>query len=238
MESLGKRLKRLREARHLSQIQVAQRLGISRQAVRKWELDQTKDLRRDNLLGVCQIYGITLEALLLGTSVTLVDDPPAAPGNADPGPRPGRLRPIPIVGTAQLGDDGYWADLEYPTGGGDGAILLAVPDQNAYAIRCRGDSMRPRIQDGEFVIVCPSRAARSGDDVLIRHQDGRVMVKRLLYLRDGHIYLQSINENYPSHKFAMADIDVMHPVAAICNTLSWSPDPEPVDGGETIPATA
>jgi len=121
---------------------------------------------------------------------------------------------IPVVGTAQLGDNGHWYELDYPVGYGDGAISYPTKDKNAYAIRCVGDSMRPRIKNGEFVIVEPNAEPQPGDEVLVKAKDGRVMVKTLLYKREGRIYLQSINESHPSISIQEQDIEKMHYIAA------------------------
>lgn len=131
---------------------------------------------------------------------------------------------IPVVGTAQLGDDGYWAEMDYPAGHGDGSVRHYTDDPNAYALRCRGLSMMPRIRDGEFVIVEPNHTPRPGDDVLVKHVDGRVMVKRFLYERDGMIHLESINAAFPAHDFPLEDIEVFHFVRGIAMKSCWIQD--------------
>lgn len=62
---------------------------------------------------------------------------------------------VPVVGTVQAGDEGYWDELQYPVGHGDGFIRYPSRDRNAYALRVKGDSMRPRIKPGEFIIALP-----------------------------------------------------------------------------------
>jgi phage repressor protein C with HTH and peptisase S24 domain len=130
---------------------------------------------------------------------------------------------VPVVGTAQLGDDGYWAEIDAPVGDGDGFVKFESSDANAYAVRCRGASMMPRIRDGEFVILEPNRNPIPGDDVLVRHRDGRVMVKRFLYERDGMIHLLSINEAYPPHAFPLQEVELFHPVGGISMKSYWTP---------------
>lgn len=142
--------------------------------------------------------------------------------NAQYAPKLGEFRRIPVVGMAQLGDNGYWCDLDYPAGYGDGYINYPSKDPQAYALRCTGDSMKPRIRDGEFVIVEPNMEAISGDEVLVKSNDGRVMVKTLLYKRNERVYLQSINEAHPSISIAIADISVIHPIAAIVKSALWN----------------
>ena len=131
------------------------------------------------------------------------------------------LTNIPVVGTAQLGDDGYWAEMSYPTGHGDGFVEFYCRDDNAYAVRCRGSSMMPRIRDGEFVVLETKVSPIPGDDVLVKHIDGRVMVKRYLYERDGMIHLMSINEAYPPHAFQRSEVELFHKVCGIATSSHW-----------------
>jgi transcriptional regulator with XRE-family HTH domain len=60
---LGQRLYDLRREKGLSQEQLAQVIGVSRQTVSKWETDQsTPDLER--LMALADCYGLTLDALV------------------------------------------------------------------------------------------------------------------------------------------------------------------------------
>lgn len=147
-----------------------------------------------------------------------------AESNAEEAPALGRAQRIPVVGTAQLGDNGYWAELETPVGFGDGHIEFAAKTSNAYALRCKGDSMKPRIKDGEFVIIEPDHPPIPGDEVLVRAKDGRVMVKELLYVRDDTLHLLSINESHGKLAIPIADIEVIHFVCAIAKRSMWQPD--------------
>jgi len=141
--------------------------------------------------------------------------------NAAPAPKLAAPRRVPVVGTAQLGDNGHWAELEYPVGHGDGHIEFASRDANAYALRCRGDSMRPRILDGEYVIVEPNGEPIPGDEVLVKAVDGRVMVKTFLYRREGRLHLMSANAAHPPQAIPLDQVDKIHPVVAIVKKALW-----------------
>ena len=61
--SLGNHLFHARKKRGLSQEEVAEKLGISRQTVSKWETDETlPDIRQSKRLAV--LYGLTLDELV------------------------------------------------------------------------------------------------------------------------------------------------------------------------------
>ncbi|PGO32744.1 transcriptional regulator [Bacillus cereus] len=61
--SLGQQLKRLRESKGFSQEDVAKKIGITRQAVYKWEHDKScPDI--DNLILLSEMYNVTLDELI------------------------------------------------------------------------------------------------------------------------------------------------------------------------------
>lgn len=131
---------------------------------------------------------------------------------------------IPVVGTAQLGDNGHFHELEHPVGHGDGCITWPTRDPNAYALRCKGESMKPRIRHNEYVIVEPNHQVFPGDEVLVKSLDGRVMVKQLAYIRDGMIHLDSVNESHPRVSILTTEVAVLHYVAGIAKSSLWSDD--------------
>ncbi len=63
--SLGQRLLELRKSKQLSQEEVADKLGVTRQTVSKWETDQST-LNFDKIVPLCELYGITSDELLTG----------------------------------------------------------------------------------------------------------------------------------------------------------------------------
>ncbi|PFL22090.1 transcriptional regulator [Bacillus cereus] len=63
--SLGQQFKRLRESKGFSQEDVAKKIGITRQAVYKWEHDKScPDI--DNLILLSEMYNVTLDELIKG----------------------------------------------------------------------------------------------------------------------------------------------------------------------------
>lgn len=66
--TLGERIQRLRKEQGLSQEQLAERVGVSRQAVSKWEVDAAVP-ETDKLLTLSRALGV-------GTDVLLGNDPP------------------------------------------------------------------------------------------------------------------------------------------------------------------
>lgn len=122
---------------------------------------------------------------------------------------------VPVVGGAQLGNGGHWVNLQYPVGYGDGFINWPTRDPEAFALRCSGDSMKPRIKDGEYVVIEPNHSYLPGDEVLVITKDEQVMVKTFLYERDAEVMVMSINEEHLPIRFALKEIESIQYVAGI-----------------------
>lgn len=63
--SIAERLATLRRQHGLTQEQLAQKLGVSRQAVSKWERTESSP-DTDNLIALARLYGVTLDQLIYG----------------------------------------------------------------------------------------------------------------------------------------------------------------------------
>lgn len=176
-------------------------LGVAAQVVTNWK---SRGVPAGNAAQIAKFFDVTV-GLLFGEEIE----------QFEPAPQLRDFKNVPVVGTIQAGDLGLFEELEYPAGYGDGFITYPQKDQSSYALRVRGDSMRPRIKSGEFIVVEPQTVPQNGDDVAVTLSDGRRMVKELLYIRDNEVCLGSINQDHPNITVQMQEIEKMHYVAAI-----------------------
>lgn len=130
---------------------------------------------------------------------------------------------VPVVGTAKLGEDGFYEEISDMTGGGDGHIEIATEDPNAYCLRVRGQSMFPAIRDGWYVLIEPNGTPREGEYVLLKLKDGRKMVKEFMYRRQGSVELMSVNGGVRL-SFDNSEIEGMQPVGAVVSPSKWRHD--------------
>ena len=72
--SIAERLQELRKQSGYSQEQVAEMLGLSRQAISKWESGQGKP-EIDNIVKLTEIYNVSADYILLGTEKVSVPAP-------------------------------------------------------------------------------------------------------------------------------------------------------------------
>ena len=132
----------------------------------------------------------------IDTFVQLIDDSPRI------------VQSVPLLGFAQAGAGGYFTDGGFPAGKGwDEVGLPSVNDEHAYALEISGDSMKPAYRDGDIIVVSPSAQIRKGDRVVVKTNDGEVMVKELKRRTTKTLELQSLNPNHVDRTLAAADVD-------------------------------
>ncbi|MCP4314470.1 MAG: helix-turn-helix transcriptional regulator [Hyphomicrobiales bacterium] len=115
---------------------------------------------------------------------------------------------VPLLGFAQAGDGGYFADGGFPTGHGwDIVELPASTARHAYALTVQGESMLPLYRDGDTLIVDPEAQVRRGDRVVVKTGGGEIMAKVLRKNGPQSIELASLNPEHADRTFALSEID-------------------------------
>lgn len=130
----------------------------------------------------------------------------------------GGSRMVPIIGNviATPDTDGFFDDMGFPPGAGEGFVAWGTTNPHAYAVRVKGDSMYPRYRPGEILIIDPGAAVVPGEDVIVKTTDGRKMVKRLLFQRTSEIELGSINE---AHRPITIDMERVESIQVVAGSV-------------------
>src|ERR1700712_3727752 len=123
------------------------------------------------------------------------------------------VQSVRLLGFAQAGAGGYFDDGGFPAGKGwDEVGLPAGNDEHAYALEISGDSMKPAYRDGDIIVVSPGTPIRRGDRVVVKTNDGEVMVKELKRRTAKMLELASLN---PAQVDRMLDADDVEWIARI-----------------------
>ena len=161
-----------RKHRNMTQLQVANHLGISRSAYSHYETG-FRDPDTDNLIRLADLFGVSVE-FLLG-----IED--------HQGSYPMANR-IPLLGSVPAGipieaieDIEEYIDI-YPR---------LVKHGELFALRVQGDSMEPDLRSGDIIIVEKQDFAESGDIVVIRVNGEDVTVKRVKKTINGIMLIPS-----------------------------------------------
>lgn len=205
---------------------LAKALDISYQAVRKVLDGRTKSFTAQNNTKAAAWLGVNPDWLSSGTGEMQAPGGrklTAAEDIAEYGGKARASRHVPVVGTAKMGNDGFYDEISEMTGAGDGHIEIATEDPNAYGLRVKGQSMFPAIRDNWYVLIEPNGTPREGEYVLLKLRDGRKMVKEFLYRRNGSIEAMSVNGG-ERITIDLADLDSMQPVGAVVSPSKWRPD--------------
>jgi phage repressor protein C with HTH and peptisase S24 domain len=121
---------------------------------------------------------------------------------------PRAVQSVPLLGFAQAGAGGYFTDGGFPAGKGwDEVGLPSVNDEHAYGLEISGDSMKPAYRDGDVIVVSPGAQIRKGDRVVVKTNDGEVMVKELKRRTAKTLELSSLNPNHVDRVLAATDVE-------------------------------
>ncbi|MBT9299779.1 XRE family transcriptional regulator [Pseudomonas sp. TAE6080] len=236
MNTLGNRIKQYRKAKGMSQQALAFACGWESQSrIGNYE----KGTRQPNLQDLEKLagaLGVSFPDLVAGRDRSEIESfPDAIQGRVrsedrlvmDYGRSRDKGKPVsssigwakdgkvPVLGNAQLGNEGFFEALDFPPGHGDGYLNIHSDDPDAYGLKVTGDSMLPRIKNGEFVLIEPNKSFCSGDEVMVRTSSGRTMIKEFIYLRDGMYRLDSVNAEHDPIHIAEQDVLEIHLVGGI-----------------------
>ena len=115
---------------------------------------------------------------------------------AQPDVLPLNHKSVSLVQLSELNPDGISEFIE------SADILNRYPD--AFALRVDGDSMAPRIQDADIIILSPSVPARDGAAAVLKIRNQIGVTCKIIRKTNNHIHLIATNENYETKIF---DID-------------------------------
>jgi phage repressor protein C with HTH and peptisase S24 domain len=190
--SIGKRLREARQNARLSQAELARRTGLTQPTLSALENDSSR-----GSLSIAQIadtLGVNPLWLAEGRGPQYLSKAPSAAPTSDFEEIGQIIQPtksIKVIGEIMGGVEGY---LEEFSVADENFILAHTIDPKAYALRVRGDSMRPRYRPGEYLLIEPSYEAHPGEDVAICLEDGRKMLKELIIVRPKEIEVLSVSD--------------------------------------------
>ncbi len=188
---LGDKIRELR-GKNMTQRDLAKKLGISTSAVGMYEQNRREpDL--DTLKKIALLFDVSLDSLT------------EYPVKTDTSPQyvfqTERTNILPVVGKVCAGN-GVLASED---------IIGYEPADNKYSsenyfwLKVSGDSMSPKIDDGDYLLIRKQTSVDSGDVgvFIVDGQEG--VVKKVIY-DENSIELISFNPYYPPIKFTGHDV--------------------------------
>ena len=169
--------------------------GVSKSTVKKWENGFIANMRRDKIEKLANVLQISPIVLLNGNQE---DDKPNAAPLAE-----NKIYQIPVFSSVSAGFGAYACSdivtymplfIEHEAD---------VPDM--LCIKVTGDSMYPKIEDGDIIIVRKQDSVDSGSIAVVLVDNEEGFVKKVVYDQET-IELHSINPEYAPKIFKGAEV--------------------------------
>lgn len=168
-------LKQKREEKGLTQDDLAKKIGVNVATISRWESGNIANMRRDKIALLSKALDIS-PSIIAGWSEIKKPDKKRIPvlGRVAAG--------IPIEATQEIVD---YEEIDEK--------LASLGD--LFGLRIKGDSMTPRICDGDVVIVHQQPEAESGEVVIATINGDDAVCKRIMFYGDT-VILRSNNPAY------------------------------------------
>ena len=213
--SFSELLKQCRKQKGISQAELASKLGVTQQAVGKWESGKSSP-DPATVARIAEILSTTAD-FLLGLYRPVSNA--ATPEERFFGNYAESL--IPVIGTVKAGYGALAFEEDY------GQEYARVKDpSNYFYLVVRGDSMEPRIQDGDLALVHKQDTLENGDlGVLVYGDAGEGTLKR--YIQRGNcVVLQPFNPAYNELVIKGDDLNRLHIAGRVVETKAkWGASP-------------
>lgn len=188
--TIGERVKAARERKGFTQDELAHKLGYkSRSSINK--IEKERDIPRSMIVKLAEILDVT-PAYLMGWDEEKKDKSNISAIYKK------SIRMIPVFESVSAGFGAYADDqiLDYCP------FIISSEKEAAetIAIRVSGDSMSPKIEDGDIIRVHKQESVDSGSIAVVLLDGEEGLVKKVVY-GDDWIELHSINPYYPVRRF-------------------------------------
>jgi repressor LexA len=199
---LQERMRELRVEKGFTQGEVAARLGVTQQAVGRWEKGITSP-DPAALLRLAEIFGVSIDDLMGRRTM---------PNGRVHAYAPAAEAMVPVVGTVRAGYGALAFEEDY------GTEPASVKDPaNYFYLVVKGDSMEPRIQDGDLALVRKQPVLDDGDLGVVVYGEGEGTLKR--YRRRGNaVLLQPFNPAYDTVILSGDDLDSFYIAGKVVET--------------------
>ncbi len=197
----GERIRYLRKQLDMTQTELGEKLGVKTNAVSKWECGRVEDIPTSKLKAMAALFDVPLSYL--------IDDVLGEPksGNVFTPIPPGfrgmpEMTTVPIIGHIACGEP-ILAEENV-----EGETSVPEKWRASFCLVCEGDSMEPRIKDGDLVAIRQQEIVENGEIAAVRIGDEATL--KHVYLYPNYIELRPENPAYASIIRAREEMNDVH----------------------------
>lgn len=202
-QDMAKRIKDLRTSQGMTLEQVAEKVGVGKSTVRKWETGLIANMRRDKIAALADALN-TSPMYLMGWSDE-INPAPALDLSKFDNIYPVKLKKFPLLGEIACGKP-IFANEDRES------YILAGSDIHAdFCLRAKGDSMiNARIIDGDIVFIRKQDMVDNGEIAAVAIGDD-VTLKRVVYYPEQNLLiLKAENSKYQDMIYAQDQLDQVY----------------------------
>lgn len=208
MNTIGERIKLAREKIGMTQVDMADKIGVSKQNLYKYERGLVTNIPSDKIELIGKLTGVS-PAYLMGWSDT-DDKHPQSAIDAGIATNKGAVR-IPVLSEIAAGVP--IEAMNYTLDDADPSTWEEIPsewlhgDKQYFALRVSGDSMEPKIEDGTIAII--ERCYEFIDNrIMAVYINGyNATLKRVRLKDNGMIVLEAFNPTYGAQIFTAEEVE-------------------------------
>ena len=214
--TIGDRIREARDNKELDQATLAQKANIVTRTLQRWEKgEQIPD--GVSITKIAKATGVHPHWLLTGEG-EMYAAAPSKPANVFQLPqtfrRKNKLVDLPLVAAVPAGK---LAASFHPDYVEDSVAVDDVKDPQAFALRVKGNSMAPRIEDGDTVVVSPAQEPHNGDICVVR-VDGEDTLKKVKF-EGNYIHLVPLNPDFEPVTVKKRDVNFIWKVVKLIKEL-------------------
>lgn len=190
--AVGDYIKDLRISRGYSQEQLGKLVGVQRAAVQKWECGAVQNLKRETMKRLSEVFNVPASSFV-------DDEQPLNKGVLIP--VLGYVRAgVPIEAVEEILDYEEISQEQARTG-------------DFFALKIKGDSMEPKISEGDVVIVRKQSTVENGELAVVLVNGDDATVKKF-YRSNNGIKLVSTNPKFDPFFYTPTEVNSL-PVSVI-----------------------
>ena len=196
---IGKRIKMKREERGITQEELGKVLSLNKSTIQRYEAGKIEKIKLPVIQAMAQVLNVNPDWLVLKT-----DDPSIKnDSNIEIISTGNNIYNIPIFSSVSAGFGAYACSdiIDYMP------LYFQNPSDvpDTICIKVQGDSMYPKIEDGDIIVVRRQESVDSGSIAVVLVDEEQGYVKKVIYDRET-IELHSINPEYAPKVFKGKDV--------------------------------
>jgi len=213
--TIAQRIRKARLAKQLDQASLAAKIDIATRTVQRWEKgEQVPD--SNYLMRISKATGVLVHWLLVGEGEMIATDQHKY--KVLPLPT-SRYKKVSLVSLPLLSSvpGGVPSHIFHPEHAERHITVDNVRDPNAFALEVKGNSMAPRIENGDIIVVSPIHDVKSGDICVVR-VDEEDTVKRIR-IDEYFVHLIPLNPEYEPMVVRKRDVSFMWRVIKVIKSV-------------------